>query len=395
MSVLTIIPARGGSKGIPRKNVRLVGGKPLLAHSIEQARGTPAVTRVVVSTDDAEIAAVAKQFGAEVVWRPADISGDTASSESALLHVLTHLRDTENYEPELVVFLQATSPLRRPDDIQNAIDTLRRENADSLFSCCPQHGFVWRQQGGKLDSFTYDHRKRPRRQDAPEDLTENGSIYVFKPWVLHQFNNRLGGNVALHRMDPLDSFQVDEPRDLELLDQLLAFRKKQAGLPDLTKVRLLVFDFDGVMTDNRVLVDVEGNEAVFCSRGDGLGLGRLKAGGLEMLVLSLEKVPVAAARCKKLEIECILGCENKLAKLQSLARERNLMPDQIAYMGNDVNDLECMNWVGTSFAPADALPEVKQIATVVTTLAGGQGAVREVCDLFLMQRKEGAKRDKA
>ena len=203
--------------------------------------------------------------------------------------------------------------------------------------------------------------------------------------MCQQLNNRLGGKVALHRMDPLDSFQVDEPRDLELLEQLLAFRKKQAGPPDLAKIRLLVFDFDGVMTDNRVLVDVHGNEAAFCSRGDGLGLGRLKAGGLEMLVLSLEKVPVAAARCRKLGIECILGCEDKLARLQSLARGRNLTSEQIAYMGNDVNDLSCMNWVGTSFAPADALPEVKQIATVVTSQNGGQGAVREVCDLFLAQ----------
>ena len=122
--VLAIIPARGGSKGIPRKNVRPLLGRPLLAHSIEHARQAPSVTRVVVSTDDAEIAAVARRFGAEVVDRPAEISGDAASSESALLHVLDHLRDAEGYEPDLVVFLQATSPLRRPGDVQGAIETL-------------------------------------------------------------------------------------------------------------------------------------------------------------------------------------------------------------------------------------------------------------------------------
>jgi len=109
-AILALIPARGGSKGIPHKNIRLLNGKPLIAYTIEQAQQTPAITRVVVSTDDAEIAGVAQKYGAEVVWRPAGLSGDTATSESALLHALDHLRDTEGYEPDLVVFLQATSP---------------------------------------------------------------------------------------------------------------------------------------------------------------------------------------------------------------------------------------------------------------------------------------------
>jgi N-acylneuraminate cytidylyltransferase len=166
--ILAIIPARGGSKGIPRKNLRPVAGKPLLAHSIEQARRTALVTRVVVSTDDADIAAVARQYGAEVIDRPAAISGDTASSESALAHVLQHLGDTEGYGPELVVFLQATSPLRRAGDVAGAIEALRREGADSLFSAYLLHGFTWQLDRGKLTSFSYDYHSRPRRQDCAE-----------------------------------------------------------------------------------------------------------------------------------------------------------------------------------------------------------------------------------
>ncbi len=219
--VLTIIPARGGSKGIPRKNIRRIAGKPLLGYSIEHAWQAPAVTRVVVSTDDREIATVATGSGAEVIWRPAEISGDTASSESALLHAMQHLGDRETYDPELVVFLQATSPLRRSNDVQEAIDTLRREQADSLFSACAVHGFIWRRQTDGLSSFTYDYRHRPRRQDHSEDLMENGSIYVFKPWVLRQLNNRLGGKIAVYCMSPICSFQVDEPGDLELMELLL------------------------------------------------------------------------------------------------------------------------------------------------------------------------------
>jgi N-acylneuraminate cytidylyltransferase len=384
--VLAIIPARGGSKGIPRKNIQPVGGRPLLAHTIHQARQTPAIQRVVVSTDDAEIAAVAGDWGAEVITRPPDISGDTATSESALVHALTHLRQSEGYEPDLVVFLQATSPLRRADDIQKAIETLQREQADSLFSACLVHGFVWRIERGQLSSFSYDYRNRQRRQDAPEDLIENGSIYVFKPWVLRELNNRLGGKIAVYRMDPLDSFQVDEPADIQLMSDLMSLRKPGLSQASFADVRLLVLDFDGVMTDNRVLVAQDGAEAVLCNRSDGWGLGLLKQTGVEALVLSTEKNPVVAARCRKLDLACVQGCDDKLAALQKLAKQRSLTPAQVAYVGNDANDADCLRWVGLPIAVADARPEAREAARWITTLPGGAGAVREVCDQILYQK---------
>ena len=117
MRSVAIIPARGGSRGIPRKNLRVIAGKPLLAYTIEHALATPSIDRVVVSTDDVEIGTVAARHGAEVIWRPAEISGDRASSEAALLHALDELAARDDYRPDLVVMLQATSPLRRPDDV--------------------------------------------------------------------------------------------------------------------------------------------------------------------------------------------------------------------------------------------------------------------------------------
>jgi CMP-N-acetylneuraminic acid synthetase/3-deoxy-D-manno-octulosonate 8-phosphate phosphatase KdsC-like HAD superfamily phosphatase len=470
--VLCIIPARGGSKGIPRKNLKLLAGKPLLAHSILHAKQTPSIARIVVSTDDDEIAAVAREWGAEVVPRPPEISGDKASSESALLHTLDTLQSTPElqvsglrshpsppapqasgfspqpsapspssdlrpltsvlYQPDLVVFLQATSPMRAPDDIQRAIETLKRDGADSLLSVGPVHGFVWRvEKDGSTRSFSYDHLHRPRRQDAPEDLIENGSLYIFKPWVLRKYNNRLGGKIALHRMSVLDSFQIDEPGDFELLEALMAFRnveqkaesrKQKAEIGEASpisafqKIRLLVLDFDGVLTDNRVLVSEDGKEAVLCNRSDSLGLGMLKAKGVEVVVISKEKNPVVTARCQKLGLECIQGCDDKLAALKEKAgggkqpsevgerlhgprkaesrkqksergkgkAERGMLKaEEIAYVGNDVNDLDCMRWVGMPIAVADAMPEAKSAAKWVTSLPGGHGAVREVCDLLL------------
>jgi N-acylneuraminate cytidylyltransferase len=392
--VLAIIPARGGSKGIPKKNVRLLAGKPLLAWSIEHARQTPAITRVIVSTDDPEIGAVAEQWGAEVVWRPPEISGDTASSESALLHVLDVLKEQEAFEPDLVVFLQATSPLRQPNDIQNAIEILQREQADSLFSAARVEGFTWRVAPDLVAPFTYDPVKRPRRQELMEEVVEeNGSIYVFKPWVLRKFQSRLGGKIATSRMARLDSFQLDVPEDLPLLEGLLAARACTPDWTALAAVRLLVFDFDGVMTDNRVLVHQDGTEAVFCHRGDGWGLGRLKKTGLEILVLSTEKNPVVAARCHKLGLDCVQGCEEKLSVLRALAQARGLTPRQVAYVGNDLNDLDCLRWSGVSIVVADALPEVRAVARLVTAKPGGDGAVREVADWFLRARTGQAGRE--
>jgi D-sedoheptulose 7-phosphate isomerase len=151
-------------------------------------------------------------------------------------------------------------------------------------------------------------------------------------------------------------------------------------------VSLVVFDFDGVMTDNRVRVHQSGDEAVWCHRGDGWGIARLKEAGFEIVVLSTETNPVVAARCRKLKIEAIHGCDDKRSALQQFARGRNLSAEQIAYVGNDVNDLACMQWVGWPIAVADAVPEVRAIAKWVTRLPGGRGAVREVADRLLVVR---------
>ena len=218
MEVLCIIPARGGSKGIPRKNLQPLAGKPLLAHSILQSLSATQVTRTVVSTDDEEIASVTREYGADVVYRPEAISGDTASSESALQHCLTYLADNESYEPDLVVFLQCTSPLRRSDDIDNAIAKLVADGADSLVSVVPVVVWLWRLVEGQPTSFNYDHLNRKRRQDRPAEYNENGSIYVFKPWVLMELNNRLGGQVSLYEMDEWSNLDIESWTDLQLTE---------------------------------------------------------------------------------------------------------------------------------------------------------------------------------
>jgi CMP-N-acetylneuraminic acid synthetase len=161
LNTVAIIPARGGSKGIPRKKLRLLAGKPVIAHAVEHAREAESVSRVIVSTDDWEMACVAKQYGADIVCRPAEISGDAASSESALLHALDHLQDTEGYEPDLIVLLQCTSPLTLPEDIDRTVQSLLDESADSAVAVTPVHYFLWRRDA-KGDSVGINHDTRVR-----------------------------------------------------------------------------------------------------------------------------------------------------------------------------------------------------------------------------------------
>ena len=220
--ILAIIPARGGSKGLPRKNVLPLARKPLIVHSIEQALAARCVTRVVVSTDDPEIASVATGAKAEVVPRPAELAGDTASSESALLHALEYLRAQEGYQPELLVFLQCTSPVRRPNDIDDAVAKLVATGADSLLSVSPFHGFLWSEEGGAAHATNYDHRRRPRRQDRPPEFVETGSIYVTKVAGLLESGNRLSGRIQLYPMPSWTAFDIDDLDDFRMCEALLA-----------------------------------------------------------------------------------------------------------------------------------------------------------------------------
>jgi CMP-N,N'-diacetyllegionaminic acid synthase len=180
------------------------------------------VNEVLVSTDDDEIAATAERFGVDVVRRPGELADDSATSEQALLHALDS-RDAE--DPELAVFLQATSPARRPGDVDAAIDQLRAEGADSLFSACREIVHTWERDGDEIRSVSYDWNSRARTQDMQPRWRENGSIYVFRPEVLREGGNRLGGKIAIYEMDFWSSFDLDTAEDAELLDWILSSGK--------------------------------------------------------------------------------------------------------------------------------------------------------------------------
>jgi len=394
MAALAVIPARGGSRGIPRKNIKSLCGKPLVAWAIEAALAARRVKRVVVSTDDEEIAAVSRCYGAEVVMRPTEISGDLASSESALLHVLDTLERAEAYRPATLAFLQCTAPLTLPQDIDGTLELVMDEGYDSAVTMTPFHFFVWREAAGRrMEGVNHEASRRLMRQQRQPEYLEVGAVYTMRTAGLQEHQFRFFGRVGKYLLPASRTLEIDEPEDWELAEMLIRSHQEErpaAARADWTKIRAVVSDFDGVMTDNRVLVAQDGREAVVCNRGDGWGISLLKRAGIQVACISTEENPVVQARCEKLGIPYWQAQQDKLAALQAFLEQHGLRPEECLYVGNDTNDAACLELAGLAVVPRDAAPEVRPLAHWQTVAAGGEGVLREIASKLMKERlKDG------
>lgn len=223
MNTVAIIPARGGSRGVPGKNIRPLAGQPLIAHTIAQARAAAGVARVVVSTDAAEIADASRAAGAEVVMRPAALAGDRSASEEALLHVLAAL-SAEGWTADEVVFLQCTAPFRRPGEIDAALRYFRDGRFDSLFTAVSVKPFRWRAlPDGSMERLNFPVDRRPMRQDREAELIETGSFYITRASLLTDTGLRLGGRIGCWVMPPLYAFDIDTPEDFDVCEAIAPY----------------------------------------------------------------------------------------------------------------------------------------------------------------------------
>lgn len=219
--VVAVVPARAGSKGIPGKNLRTVGGRSLVTRSVEAARATPGIDTVVVTTDGDAITAEAERAGALVVRRPDELAGDTASSESALLHVLDELERTVGVRPEVLVFLQATSPFTTPTELGTAVRRVLDGSADVVLAAAPSHAFLWRTDAeGRAVAVNHDAAVRPRRQDREPEFRETGAFYVLRTSGFREYRHRFFGRVELAVVDPATAVDIDDEADLRLADAL-------------------------------------------------------------------------------------------------------------------------------------------------------------------------------
>lgn len=383
MQAIAIIPARGGSKGLPRKNIRPLCGKPLIAWTIQAALQAKSVNRVIVSTDDPEIAEVSLFYGAEVVWRPKEISGDTASSEAALLHALHQLQ----VEQGNLAFLQCTSPLMLPSDIDGTVEILT--HADSAFTATPWHRFAWETVSGGVIPLGHSKSQRLLRQQRAGQFVEVGAVYAMKIPGFLVAQHRFFGRTDLYAIDPERSIEIDDATDFLVAQTLMRQRiqkQKAACLPP--HVMAVVMDFDGVLTNNQVGVDGDGQETVQCHRGDGWAIKQLRDVGIRLLVLTSESHACVQQRCTKLGVECIVAADGKLPALQEWLSHNNISSDCTVYVGNDEPDVPCMLHVACGVAPADAYAKAQNVAQIVLDTPGGHGCIRELAGLLLADLEE-------
>lgn len=384
--VVAIIPARGGSKGVPRKNLRRVGGVPLVARAIDAARRCSSIDRVIVSTDDGDIAAVAAEWGAEVVERPAEIAGDTASSESAVLHALDVL-EQRGIDVGVVALLQATSPFIDVPALDDAVHLVRSRRRDSVFSAIETYGFLWAKEAScAAVAVNHDVAVRPRRQDREPHFLETGAFYVMRAAGFRASRHRFFGSIGIAEVPARTAVEIDTAADLDIARALAPL----IDTPLPVDVDAVVTDFDGVHTDDSVRVDQHGSESVTVSRSDGMGVSRLRAAGIPVLILSTEANPVVSARARKLQVDVVQDAADKTTALREWAEGRRIPLSRIAYLGNDVNDLGCLELVGWPVAVPDADPVVLAAARVVLDRPGGAGAVRDLAERVLAGRAEAS-----
>lgn len=388
--VVAVIPARGGSKGVPGKNVRRVGGRALVARAVDAALAC-GIDSVWVSTDNDAIAQVAHAAGAGVIERPADIAGDTASSESALLHALDELAD-HDLLPRVLVFLQATSPFIPIAPLRSAVERVLSGGEDVVFSAFETYAFLWTERTDGAVGVNHDAGTRPRRQEREPHFHETGAFYVLDVAGFHRSRHRFFGRVGIERVPEASAIEIDSPDQLETA-RALASRLGATADSGRLEVDAIVMDFDGVHTDDRVHVDERGLESVRVSRSDGLGLERLRRAGVTMLILSRERNDVVAARGRKLGIEVMQGIEDKGTALAAWCSQRGLDPQRVAYVGNDVTDAQCLRMVGVPVVVPDAHPTVIGLARIVLSKPGGSGALRELAEMVLAARQQQEEKD--
>jgi CMP-N-acetylneuraminic acid synthetase len=218
-STYAFVPARGGSKGIPHKNVRTVGGVPLVVRAVVAARAALTVDRVLVSTDDDTIATLARESGAEVIERPADLAADDTASEAVLVHALDALRAHHQPDPDVTVLVQCTSPFIDPADIDGTVNLLYDRAIDCAFTAARTHAFLWRESDAGIVAVNHDASARLRRQERPAEFAETGAVYAMRTAGFRRARHRFFGSIAVFEVPSERALEIDEPSDLARAEQ--------------------------------------------------------------------------------------------------------------------------------------------------------------------------------
>ena len=390
MKYVAFIPLRGGSRSIPRKNILPIGGKPLCQWVIEAACRAESVDRVYVATDDAEIRGVVEGIGldgVEVIGRGAHTATDTASTESAMIE----FADGRSFGH--LVLIQATSPLLTAADIDSGVAAYEAAGADSLVSVVPQKRFIWEvSAAGDARATNYDPIRRPRRQDFDGYHVENGAFYISERRGLLANNSRLFGRIIAHVMAEESLVELDEPADWTVVE---AFLKQRASGPDVRadfarrarSIKVVLTDVDGVLTDSGMYYGEQGDELKRFNTRDGKGLQLLREAGMKVGIVTAEDTRLVARRAAKLKVDYLhQGALAKVPRVEAIIADAGVTWAEVAYIGDDLGDVDVMSRVGLAACPADAVTEARAVAHYRCSAAGGRGCVREFAEAILAAR---------
>lgn len=379
---IAFIPVRCGSKSIPFKNIKEFCGKPLVYWNLAALQNSTNVDKIFVATDCDEIKSVVNSFEfskVEVYNRELQNANDTASTEAVMLEFI----DKQDFKDSDLFFLvQATSPLTQTQDFDEALETLKKRNADSLLTCVWTKRFYWNEDG---TPHNYDYKNRPRRQDFDGMLMENGAFYINTIANIKRDKNRLSGKIAIYEMAEFTAVEIDEEDDWNIAEKLM--HKHIFSKSPKSTIKLFLSDVDGTLTDAGMYYSEDGNEFKKFNTHDGKGFELLRKAGIKIGIITSENTQIVANRAKKLKVDYLYqGLENrgKLNIAQEICIKEGISLDQVAYIGDDINCKELLFHVGVAACPANALDDIKKIPNIIKlSKGGGDGAVREFVEIIL------------
>lgn len=388
MMNVAFIPVRGGSKSIPLKNIKPICGKPLVYWTVKAACGCKYIDKVFIATDSDTIGDTVENFKAGneatlfskvvVIDRSAESASDTASTEFAMLEF------ANKHEFDNIVLIQATSPLLIRDDLDRGFEAFEEEGTDSVLSVVRQKRFHWQNDdNGFAYPTNYDVFHRPRRQKFGGYLVENGAFYITSKADLIKSQNRVSGNIKAVEMNEDTFFEIDEPSDWVIIEALM---KKNGILAtyEIPEIKMLLTDCDGCLTDGGMYYSEKGDELKKFNTRDGMGFALIRERGIVTGIVTSESVDLNRRRVEKLKLDILeAGCKDKVAAVKRICAERGIDLANVAYIGDDINDLEVVKIVGFGCCPADAVPQVREEAKFMTKAKGGKGVIREVVDFIL------------
>ncbi|XP_019371210.1 PREDICTED: N-acylneuraminate cytidylyltransferase [Gavialis gangeticus] len=383
-----LVLARGGSKGIPLKNIKPLAGLPLLGWVLRAAVDAKVFQSVWVSTDHDEIENVAKQFGAQVHRRSSEVSKDSSSSLETIAEFLHH-----HPEIDIVGNIQATSPCLHPTHLIKVARMIQKEGYESVFSVVKRYQFRWhKNKNGVLEPDNVNPAKRCRRQDWSGELYENGSFYFATRQIIES-GCLQAGKMDYFEMGAELSVDIDVDIDWPIAEQRV-MRYGYFGKEALHKVKWLVCVVDGCLTDGHVYVSEDQKEMISYNFKDAVGIELLRERGVKVLLIS-ERNCSKTLSAMKLNCDVEVSVKNKLQVVEDWRKKKRLCWKEVAYLGNEESDVECLKKAGTSGAPADACTAAQHAVGFICKCSGGRGAIREFAEhiLLLTERSEFSRKE--